>query len=506
MASGFDAAVPLKPRRVLDAVAREGFQDLVAEGDGRKLIKSRDFSQEVDLDFRSVQVVLFDLHSTDSFAACCVARMALGENAEYEAVTRGGFIGQLDTDVTGKTVAMLGVSWTVDCMHEMAWSCEALVVMDNQTSVERVLAQYMQTYHAIVFIDSMMGAGVMAWNFFNPGEPVPVMLRALEDAHLGRYALRDGREFEDGIDAILDYPITFGPLRQNNQAFKHFMGLLQDDRAARHTIRQAIEEGSVVSKCVQTMCGTAMQRMRVLSLRAFPSLICALVDDASPFQGRLAEHLANQLAQRLGPSTGKRCFAAAFEVRGSRVRVVLRSKPGGADVSHIAEYFEGAGAQSRGFFTIAVDAWEGIWAQPETILWDAPSTTKCCLALTRGDLVTIISRDQHFRDSPCDAWSWGYKTQEPEVEGWIPTLAHTMFLATQTRQSSGPGVHGLEEGQLIIGIGQRGNFLYGWILGESGSKGWFPFSEDWLRPVQPSSAARLAEELKSCKAQGVVGV
>ena len=113
---------------------------------------------------------------------------------------------------------------------------------------------------------------------------------------------------------------------------------------------------------------------------------------------------------------------------------------------------------------------------------------------SKGDLVTIIRRDQRFRDSPFDLWSWGYKTLKPELEGWIPTLAHTVFLVTQSLQSSGLGVQDLKEGQLVIGTGQVGNFLYGWILGLATSKHWFPMSEDNLRPVKPSSAARLVQE------------
>ena len=148
---------PPKPTRPVDAAKREGFADLVVASDKRKYIKTREFTQSACLDSKAVDVVLFDFHSIDSFAACCVARMALGERAEYEAVTRSGFIGQLHTIVHAKTVAMLGVSWKFDCMHDLAWSCDTLMVMDTQTSAEIELAEFMQTYRTVFFIDSMMG-------------------------------------------------------------------------------------------------------------------------------------------------------------------------------------------------------------------------------------------------------------------------------------------------------------------------------------------------------------
>ena len=158
-----------KPTRSLNAAKREGFEDLVVTGKERNYIKSREFTDSACLDSEAVDVVLFDFHSIDSFAACCVARMALGERAKYEAVTRSGFIGQLHTNVHAKTVAMLGVSWKFDCMHDLAWSCDTLMVMDTQSSAEIELAEFIQTYRTICFIDSMMSAGVMAWNFFYPG-------------------------------------------------------------------------------------------------------------------------------------------------------------------------------------------------------------------------------------------------------------------------------------------------------------------------------------------------
>ena len=70
-----------------------------------------------------------------------------------------------------------------------------------------------------------------------------------------------------------------------------------------------------------------------------------------------------------------------------------------------------------------------------------------------------------------------------------------MLIVTQSLQPSGMGVQDLEQGQLIIGTGQYGNFLYGKILGLSASQHWFPMSENYFKPVKPSSAIRLVREL-----------
>ena len=181
---------------------------------------------------------------------------------------------------------------------------------------------------------------------------------------------------------------------------------------------------------------------------------------------RPEEYQAAEFTERFNANTAKRCFAAVFEEL-PRVRAVWRNKRGGADVSYIAQFFDGTGIQDCGFFPLGVEVWEAIWAEPEIVLWDVCSHATNCLSVAKGDLVTIIRRDQRFRDSPFDLWSWGYKTLKPELEGWIPTLAHTMLTVTQSLQPSGMGVQDLEQGQLIIGTGQYGNFLYSWILGFS---------------------------------------
>ena len=42
-------------------------------------------------------------------------------------------------------------------------------------------------------VDPRLGAGVLAWEFFNKGDPVPLLLRAIEDSYLGRNVFKDGK-------------------------------------------------------------------------------------------------------------------------------------------------------------------------------------------------------------------------------------------------------------------------------------------------------------------------
>ena len=70
-----------------------------------------------------------------------------------------------------------------------------------------------------------------------------------------------------------------------------------------------------------------------------------------------------------------------------------------------------------------------------------------------------------------------------------------MLIVSVSLQLSGMRVYDIEKGNLIIGTGQYGNFLYGKILGDPVSQRWFPMSEFFLKPVKPSSAIELVREL-----------
>ncbi|CAE7818491.1 Cacna1i, partial [Symbiodinium sp. CCMP2592] len=93
---------PAKPRRKLDTAQREGIEQLL-EHDKRHLLKVRDLQSKSQalLKPEDIQVVLYDVYSVDSFAACCVARKFLGLGVHYEGVTRGSCLQHLSLDAEG---------------------------------------------------------------------------------------------------------------------------------------------------------------------------------------------------------------------------------------------------------------------------------------------------------------------------------------------------------------------------------------------------------------------
>merc|ERR1712066_1141818 len=214
-------------------------------------------------------------------------------------------------------------------------------------------------------------------------------------------------------------------------------------------------------------------------------------------------------------SDRSRCLAAMFEMKQTHVRVVLRSFCGvdGAEprVDEIGFHpgFNGCGHPHHAFFTVPIETWEDLWAPPELVLWDVPSNNPSCLALSRGDLVTIVCTGQRFRESAFEEWSWGHKTRSngsiyaetsddaDPIEGWVPSLSHTLFLVTRSRPSSDEGVESLEEGDLLVAWAQHGEYLWGSKCGAclastlDGPRSWFFRDDSCLRQVHANSVRDL---------------
>lgn len=509
---------PPPPPRKLDTVSLEDLDDVVAaDAPGRALVKSRDFPEIQAAggpSFDEVQVVLFDYNSTDSLAACWAAQASLGDRATYHAVNRATLIEDLGDAVRGTVMIMLGICWPLEAMHDLVTECRWLVVLASHVSIARDLEQFVYP-NAIGVVDPDMGAAALSWNFFHPGVPVPALLRAIEDAELGREALRDAAAFEDGFADALQRPPA-GELFADDPAFQELTRMVGQD-GGRAAILEAVTRGQEEGPGLKALCNKAAQGLSVETLRAFPAWKCAraAATDLAP-TGRVAEALLERaydlgLADEGGDgaedgadggAAAGRLFGAAYEVRGGRVRVVLRSVSGGPDVSEVAAAFEGCGHPTRAFFSVDTDIWDALWEQPQQVLWDVQSSGPGCLALSKGDSVVVARKGERFRESPFDEWSWGYQKSSDgaaDVEGWIPTLAHTLFVAIKGTVASVPGVACLQEGDLLVGRRQRGQFVWGWRFcpgcTELWEPSWFPKAD--LQAVHATGARQVRQHIAS---------
>merc|ERR1712126_323590 len=102
-------------------------------------------------------------------------------------------------------------------------------------------------------------------------------------------------------------------------------------------------------------------------------------------------------------------------------------------------------------------------------------------------MVTIIRSGEVFVENPHDLWSWGYKTSDHKVEGWIPTLSHMVMIAQNSYVSEIPGILSLQEGDIIVAKAKRGDYYWGHKLGcklkDKSTCGWFSTEQAGLQPA-----------------------
>eukprot|EP00434_Breviolum_minutum_P009966 symbB.v1.2.008786.t1/scaffold536.1/size343967/2 len=128
------------------------------------------------------------------------------------------------------------------------------------------------------------------------------------------------------------------------------------------------------------------------------------------------------------------------ETRVRGVRVILRSLPGGPDVSQIAVHFGGGGSATRAFFKAPSTAiLESNFEQPEVVLRRVDNDSSC-LQLEPKDVVMVMLRDQHFHQDPLEDWSWGFKTSSPKEDFFADLLTSQklVFLENADRRDGFP--------------------------------------------------------------------
>ena len=258
---------------------------------------------------KSINVVLFDKYSIDSFAACYAARATLGEDAEYVGIDRSTTDVELEqeVDLRDKDIALLGISRGYEAMHSLHNECRTVLVLENHQSAKQDLDQLVYDNLAIV-VDSNMGAGAMAWNFFHPSEPVPRLVRYIEDADLGREVLLDAAAFADGLEATCPLKPPTGAIQSKDEAFLEFEHYLEG--GGQSFIDEAIEEGRKLQEEIEEQALDAVGNSEIKVLRAFPAWRCAVVNLSSPLVGRIAERCVKAMVDKSEPNVAHRCLAA----------------------------------------------------------------------------------------------------------------------------------------------------------------------------------------------------
>ena len=129
--------------------------------------------------------VLYHAGCDDGFGAAYAIWLKHGDEAEYIPVQHG----QAFPDVSpGEAVYVVDFSYSRDILQSVANRCK-LVVLDHHKTAMDDLADL-----SFAHFDMNKSGAVLAWEYFHPNEPIPMLLRYVQDYDLWTKALPSTEE------------------------------------------------------------------------------------------------------------------------------------------------------------------------------------------------------------------------------------------------------------------------------------------------------------------------
>jgi len=252
-------------------------------------------------------VILYHGGCPDGFGGAYAAWKKFGDAAEYIPVKHGV---PPPENLAGKKLYFVDFCYPQEIMDDLLKKAESLTVLDHHLGNKNAV----ESMPEHIFDNGHSGA-VIAWNYFNPGVPVPLLLKYVEEGDRYIFKLPD-------VHAVLSYVYA--------QPF-HFD--LWD------TLAKKIENEKERSELVQRgeiyheHFSLLIKRLaHKASLVSFEGLTCYLA--GAP--GMFASDVCNELIQMKPP------IGMVVNMNGDTLHVSLRSDPS-VDVSALARKHGGNG-------------------------------------------------------------------------------------------------------------------------------------------------------------------
>lgn len=276
------------------------------------------------------QVCIFHAGCPDGFGAAWAAWRAWGEKGVY--VPRGHEDPFAADEYEGDRVVFADIAPPPEAARQLLDRAGELVILDHHVSaLERyeseagLLREIEAAGHRVLFDLDHSGA-VLAWEHLHPGDPVPELLRYVEDQDLWRFALPRSREVNA---AVASHPRTF-------EAWNALAEL---------PIERLAAEGEPILRAEKVEVERALHHAH--PLRVGEHSVEAV--NARMFRSRIGHELA------LRAAFGAPC-GAVYRLQGARVDVSIYSV-GDFDVAKLAASFGGGGHRNAAGFSVSLADW-----------------------------------------------------------------------------------------------------------------------------------------------------
>ncbi len=276
------------------------------------------------------EICFYHAGCPDGFGAAWAAWRSRGGNARYIARRHEHTI-QAE-DYAGDWVIYLDIAPGNEELLQLAETAERVTVLDHHVSARNryhsdlsLVNRVEALGHEIVFEMAHSGA-VLAWRYFAGGEPVPDLLRYVEDQDLWNWQLPRSEEVNAAISA---YPRRFD---------------VWDTLAAR-SVHELASEGESIVRANRMEVERSLQSAHALCLGE------QRVEAVNATHGRSA--VGHELAKR---KAFGRAWGCVYRVSGETVHATLYSIDD-LDVAEIASHYGGGGHRNAAGFSVTLRSW-----------------------------------------------------------------------------------------------------------------------------------------------------
>ncbi|MFZ4536938.1 hypothetical protein [Propionivibrio sp.] len=130
----------------------------------------------------------------DGFGAAYAAWLHFGDEAEYVGADYGS---SSELNVQGREVYLLDFSFPRPRLEAMRKTAKSLVVLDHHKTAQEDL----EGFPGAIFDMAKSGAR-LAWEYFQPGKPLPKLLAYVEDRDLWNWNLPESNDFLAYLDTL----------------------------------------------------------------------------------------------------------------------------------------------------------------------------------------------------------------------------------------------------------------------------------------------------------------
>lgn len=260
----------------------------------------------------------------DGFGAAWVVRRAFGDgNVDFHP----GIYGEPLPEIDGRDVILVDFSYKRPVMEDLIGKAVNVVILDHHKTAEAELSGLDD--RAIIRFDQEHSGAMLAWNFYFPDEPAPLLLRHIEDRDLWRFRLCGTRQI---TAALFSHPYDF----------QVWDCLMPCDKFAIPQVDQLRTEGQAIErKHHKDVRELVTASARPMLIGGHQVLAANLPYTFSSDAGHLLMEDGNPFGACYFDGPNGRTFS-------------LRSSDSGPDVSEIAKLYGGGGHRNAAGFRVAL--------------------------------------------------------------------------------------------------------------------------------------------------------